>query len=428
VLPLIVPAADKCLTSVRWASTSSRRLKGTELTGNDLPLEGDVNRGELMLAALLDGAHRMDPDDLAASLRRQGQLAALEGVVVYVVDRDQRQLTPLPGSDAKPEPVDGSVAGRCFQRSQRFTGNDEGSGRSWFPLLDGTARLGVMSMRLDTSDVTAVARGAALASLAAYLIIAKAAVGDRIADAFNAKPLSLAAEIRWAALPPLAFENHRIALGAMLQPAYEIAGDTFDYAVDGDTFHLAIFDAMGHGLSASLMANTAVYAYRLARRAGLSLETTYRAIDDAISQQFKDESFVTAQLATLDLATGELRSVCAGHPPPLLLRDRTSINELEADTHLPLGMGHREVAVTEKHLQGGDTLIYYSDGISEARSDTGEQFGVDRLEDVLVRAASLELTPSETARRALHSVAEHHHDELADDATLVLVHWLGPAE
>ena len=375
-----------------------------------------------MLVGLLDEAHQMHPDDLGAALRRWGRRAGVQGVVAYIVDRDQRQLTPLKGSGVDVERVDGSMAGRCYQRGETTVGE---SGTVWFPMLDGTARLGVMAARLDASDPDSESRAAALASLAAYLVVAKAAAGDSISRLFNARPLSLAAEIRWAALPPLAFENHRIALGAMLQPAYEIAGDTFDYAVEGDTLHLAVFDAMGHGLTASLLANTAVYAYRQARRQGLPLEDTYRSIDDAIGSQFGDESFVTAQLVTIDASTGALRSVCAGHPLPLLLRNRTSIHQIKTDTHLPLGMGHREVAVTEGHLQAGDIVTYYSDGISEARSSEGEEFGMERLMDFLVRAYASDLSPSEIACRALHSVSEHHGDHLADDATLVLVNWRG---
>lgn len=377
-----------------------------------------------MLAGLLDEAHQMHPDDLGAALRRWGQMAGIVDVVAYIVDRDQRQLTPLRGSGAEVEPVEGSMAGRCYQRGETTTAE---TGRVWFPLLDGTARLGVMVAHLDPSDPNAESRAAALASLAAYLVVAKAGAGDSISRLFNARPLSLAAEIRWAALPPLAFDNGRVALGAMLQPAYEIAGDTFDYAVEDDTLHLAVFDAMGHGLAASLLANTAVYTYRRARRQGMALEDIYRSIDDAIADQFGDESFVTAQLVTIDVATGALRSICAGHPLPLLLRNRTSIHQMETDTHLPLGMGHRDVEVTEEHLQAGDIVTYYSDGISEARSSEGEEFGIERLKDFLVRAYGSELSPSEVARRALHSVSEHHGDHLADDATLVLVNWRGPA-
>lgn len=378
-----------------------------------------------MLAGVLTEAAHLHPEDLGALLRRWGTPAGVVDPVLYIADRDQNQLTALDDREATSEPVEGSLAGRCYQRRAPILLDNDEEGYAWFPLTDGTSRVGVMRVRVDTTDTSAMKRSADLAALAAYLLVAKAPLSDRLTRLFNAQPLSLAAEMRWAALPPLSFEEKRVAIGAMLQPAYEIAGDTIDYAVDGDTFSVAIFDAMGHGLAASQLANIAVYAYRLGRLQRLSLEDLYRCIDDAVAEEFGGESFVTAHLATLDLTSGSLRSICAGHPQPLLLRDRTSIHELQAGTHLPLGLGHGDVAVTEQRLQPGDTIVYYSDGISEARAADGEEFGVERLKDFLVRAAASDLTPAETARRALHAVRDHHDDHLADDATLALIRWRG---
>lgn len=379
-----------------------------------------------MLAGVLADARHLHPEDLGALLRQRGAPAGVMDPVVYIADRDQIQLTALDDRSAAAEPIEGSLAGRCYQRSEPILVDNDQDGHAWFPLTDGTSRVGVMRVRLDPSDTSAIGRSADLASLAAYLLVAKAPLSDRLTRLLNAQPLTLAAEMRWAALPPLSFEEKRVAIGAMLQPAYEIAGDTIDYALDGDTLSVAIFDAIGHGLTASQLASTAVYAYRLGRLQRLPLEDLYRSIDDAVANQFGDESYVTAQLAILDLTAGSVRSICAGHPQPLLLRNRTAIHELQADTQLPLGLGHRDVAVTEQQLQPGDTLVYYSDGISEARAANGEEFGVERLKDFLVRAAASDLTPVETARRALHAVRAHHADQLADDATLALVNWRGP--
>ena len=420
-ISLCLPSEASTVLVVRDMATGAR-----DVTSSPSSMEGESpSSGEGMLARVLVEARHLHPEDLGALLRRWGAPAGIEEPVIYIADRDQIQLTPLDETTGSAEPVDGSLAGRSYQRGEPIWVEHDQEGHAWFPLTDGTSRVGVMRARLDPSDPSAMARGVDLASLVAYLLVAKAPLSDRLARLLNAQPLTLAAEMRWAALPPLSFQEKRVAVGAMLQPAYEIAGDTIDYAVDGDTLSVAIFDAMGHGLTASQLASTAVYAYRLGRRQQLPLEDLYRSIDDAVAGQFGDESYVTAQLATLDLASGSLHSICAGHPQPLLLRDRTSIHELPADTHLPLGLGHRDVAVTEQHLQPGDTIVYYSDGISEARAADGEEFGVERLKDFLVRAAASDLMPAETARRALHAVRDHHQDHLVDDATLVLINWRG---
>jgi serine phosphatase RsbU (regulator of sigma subunit) len=394
-----------------------------------LPGDQDVagqSAGEVLLGSLLEEARHLHPEQLLPTLRARAEAVGLRDLVIYLVDRDQRVLTPLGNASMPVEQVDGSMAGRCYQRTELLLAEEETTSRhAWLPLLDGNARWGVMRVSLDEADSLSVARAERLAALAGYVISAKAVVSDEIVGVINAQPLTLAAEIRWAALPPLAFDNPVVSVGASLQPAYEIAGDTFDYAVEGDKLHLAVFDAMGHGLQASALANLAVYAYRAGRRQGLTLEEIYHLIDGTVNEQFGDECFVTAQLATIDLLAGSMRSISAGHPHPLLLRDRTHIRELAAVTSLPIGMGGRDIEVTEQQLQPGDTLIYYSDGISEARSPGGEQYGLERLQELLVRAVSSGLTPAEIARRALHAVMKHHDEHLDDDASLVLATWLG---
>lgn len=392
--------------------------------------EGDGAGADGMVSAVLSATRRLLPDEVVRALREHGAAAGLADVTVLLADRDQRWLVALEadvGGPGSAEPIDGSLPGRCFQRGSavipeaRLT-----DGHAWFPVTDGTARIGVLGAKLDLDDPAAVDRGGLLAVLAGYLIAGNARMGDGIARTVNARPIALAAEMRWASLPPLGFEHASVSVGAMLQPAYEIAGDAFDYAIDGTRLHVALFDAMGHGLHASTLANMALAAYRLARRERLPLQEMYRSIDEVVNAESGDESFVTAQLTTIDLDSGLLRSISAGHPRPLLLRDRTNIQELRVDAHPPIGIGHSAADAADLQLQPGDTLAYYSDGISEARSARGEQFGLRRLEDLLVQAAASDLSPAETARRAMHAVVEHHADHLDDDASLVLVTWHGP--
>lgn len=399
-------------------------------------LHGNGTAGEEMLASLLDSCRELRPGELLPRVQEAGAGVGLSDVTVLLADRDQRVLAPLDGATAGTEVIDGSLAGRCYQRCEAVvTEAGEGSappgasgpgGHGWFPLSDGVSRIGVLGARLDAEDPDALAHATRLATLTGYLVASEARLGDTVARAVNVQPLTLAAEMRWATLPPLAFDHPRVSVGAMLQPAYEIAGDSFDYAVDDARLQIAVFDAMGHGLRASTLASLAVYGYQVARRQGLALEDVYRSIDEVVNGQLGEEWFVTAQLSVLDLGTGVLHAVSAGHPRPLLLRERRRIHELPVDAHLPIGLGQPDVEVTDYQLQPGDTVVYYSDGISEARSASGEQFGLERLQDFLVRAAAGELSPAETARRALHAVKTHHGDRLDDDATLVLVTWHGP--
>jgi sigma-B regulation protein RsbU (phosphoserine phosphatase) len=80
-----------------------------------------------------------------------------------------------------------------------------------------------------------------------------------------------AAEIVWSILPPLTLATDTITVTGIPEPCYDMGGDTFDYAVHGDIVHLAIFDALGHGMVASTLTAVALSACRIARRCGLDL-------------------------------------------------------------------------------------------------------------------------------------------------------------
>lgn len=89
----------------------------------------------------------------------------------------------------------------------------------------------------------------------------------------------LAAEIQWSLLPPLSMTVPQVEVAGILEPAYDVAGDSFDYALNGDILHVAVIDAMGHGLDEATMATVAVGAYRHARRADTSLSQVYAFMD-----------------------------------------------------------------------------------------------------------------------------------------------------
>ncbi len=98
-------------------------------------------------------------------------------------------------------------------------------------------------------------------------------------------------------------------------------------------------------------------------------------MDDAISRQFGPDHFVTAQLMHLNIATGELALVNAGHPAPLLIREGSVERQLESATTLPVGFGGEEPRIREHLLQQGDRVLCYTDGIIEEHVTGGEPFG-----------------------------------------------------
>jgi serine phosphatase RsbU (regulator of sigma subunit) len=386
------------------------------------------------IRALLRASHLMRADDLATAVNEHaGWLGAAEAAI-YLVDYEQRTLLPLQGERVPPRQeltVDGSLAGLAFRRADVLSADAPDRGhRIWLPLLDGVERLGVLEVvsAQDGSMLEEEAR--LLASLVAELVKIKDAHSDTFARLRRRKTLSLAAEIQWELLPPLAFGNDRVVITGALEPAYDIGGDTFDYAVNGEAAHLLVLDAIGlvldaigHGLPAALLASAAVGAYRHARRNMLDVPEIAQVMDAVIAEQFGPERFATAIIATVDLASGHLRWVNAGHPTPLILREGTLIATPDCLPDPPLGLQVDKPACCETRLQGGDRLLLYTDGIVEARSPDGEFFGEQRLADFILRAASSGDPAPETMRRLMRAVLDHQADQLQDDASIVMLEW-----
>jgi serine phosphatase RsbU (regulator of sigma subunit) len=236
--------------------------------------------------------------------------------------------------------------------------------------------------------------------------------------------MSLPAVMQWDLLPPPSARTGGTLIAGILEPAYDIAGDVFDYALGEAGLNFAIIDAMGHGIGSTLLSGLAVGAYRHARRRGEPLPAIHLAIDQALAGHHDDLSFATGIIGTLTSSTGRLEWSSAGHPPPLLLRDRKVVAELAGEPALPFGLGGTPLPGAYD-LEPGDAVLLYTDGVIEARTPGGELFGLERLTDLLEREAASEQPPEELVRRLAQAVLEYQADKLRDDATLLLVKWAG---
>jgi sigma-B regulation protein RsbU (phosphoserine phosphatase) len=209
----------------------------------------------------------------------------------------------------------------------------------------------------------------------------------------------------------------------VLEPCYDVGGDGFDYAVEAGSAWVMVLDGMGRGLAAGLTCATALAAVRAARRDDRGLYAAARAADEALIEQFPDLRFVTGVLAQLDMDTGGLRYINAGHPAPLLLRGGKAVRSLAGGRRMPLGIEDSAIEVGEETLEPGDRLLLYTDGVVDAYDHGGERFGVERLIDLTERCAAARLPGPETLRRLSHAVMDHQNGPPTDDATLLLVEW-----
>jgi Stage II sporulation protein E (SpoIIE) len=309
----------------------------------------------------------------------------------------------------------------------RSTAENGRGERLWLPLVDGTERLGVIEMSFDEGVISerTVAVCERYAHLVAMLVATKAAYGDAFEVIRRRRPMTIASELLWQLAPPLVFASDRLVLAGMLEPCYDNGGDALDYAVNDDVLHVGVFDAMGHGLAAAGVAAFAVSAYRHSRRRGLGLLETYAAMDDAVGDQFPDERYVTAIIAQLEIETGRLTWIRAGHPPPLIIRDARLTRTLSGRPAAPLGIPLEgpPPMLGEESLEPGDLLLLYTDGLTEARRPDGRMFTVAGLGEFIEREASAGQTAPETLRRLRHAIMDRQADQLRDDATAVLVEW-----
>jgi serine phosphatase RsbU (regulator of sigma subunit) len=184
-----------------------------------------------------------------------------------------------------------------------------------------------------------------------------------------------------------------------------------------------VLDAVGHGLPAALLATAAIGAYRHARREMLDLPDIAALVNDVVADNFTGSQFATAAIARLDLDTGQLRWINAGHPEPLIVRGGALVRPPECRPHRPLGLQAAKPDVCAMQLHPGDRVLFYSDGIVEARSPGGEFFGEERLADFIIQAAAAGDPAPETMRRLMRRVLGHQADQLQDDASIVVLEW-----
>ena len=378
---------------------------------------------------LLTEAQFAVPDDVPGLFAKHARRIGAIDAALFLVDYEQRVLTPLPrpgGPHRQTVTVEGPLAGRAFSTLSPHWNSD--ATLVWVPMVEGNERLGVVGYEMSGLIVPGFLEAALrLTAQVAELVSTKGNYGDFFEYHRRLQPMSIASELAWQLLPPLTYGCEQVVISGALAPAYDLGGDTFDYGVDAETARIAVFDAMGHGLEAGLLATVAVAAYRNSRRQRLKLGETADAVDEAIKVRFGSERFVTGVLAELDLASGRFRWIRAGHPAPLLLRGNKVVKTLLGDGGLPLGLGSPGDEA-EEPLEPGDQVVFFTDGVTEARSPGGTFFGTDRLADLVSRASAVGQPPPETLRRLMHSILDHEAGDLQDDATAVLVEWAGQAK
>ena len=259
---------------------------------------------------------------------------------------------------------------------------------------------------------------AAAAHALAFVVIADRRYTDLYEWGSRSARLTLEAEIQRRLLPlSYTCEAGQFTLGGWLVPATAAGGDTFDFALDREVLHVSITDAMGHGVAAALLATLGVGSLRNSRREGLPLTEHARQANDAVIEHARADQFITGQLFRIELATGRVEVVNAGHVLPMLVRDGVPTEvRLQADP--AFGIDPRtSYRLQEFTLLPGDRLVLLTDGMLERDAENAR---IDRLLPELVA-----LHPREAVQALTAAVVTASQGELEDDATVLVLDWYG---
>ena len=337
-------------------------------------------------------------------------------------DHDQPGST----SDVLSISIESSVAGSCYRRQEVVVEASDGKEiwRVFAPVTVRSERFGVLEVELRAAPGPEVSTVAAQVACAlAYVLTSAQRYTDLFERVRRRRNLALAAEMQWELLPMLGYDAAEFRLAGSLEPAYDVGGDSFDYAVDGTRLTLSISDAMGHGLGAALCSTLAVVAIRNCRRAGQGIIEQARVANQVLGEQFAGDMYVTMLLMEIDLATGRGAAVNAGHPPPWR-HGAKSGGPVRLPPDRPLGMfPDSKYRAQPVALDRGDRLVLLTDGILEAGPNRNDTLGIDRFASLV--AHHRDAPPNQFVRQVIRAVLAHRGEDLLDDATLLCLDWTG---
>lgn len=199
--------------------------------------------------------------------------------------------------------------------------------------------------------------------------------------------LALAQSVQLLSLPkPETFLAGRrpFGLAAMMRPVRDVGGDFYDfYLLDQNRLALVIADVSGKSIPAALFMMRAKSVIRdelSVFGCDLDLSLAAAAINDRLCEGNRAKMFVTAWIGVVDLQTGDFKYVNAGHNPPILRRADGSLEWLRSRSGLVFGMRSGKCYCPwSGHLDACDSLVLYTDGVTEAQNEAGEMYGEARL-------------------------------------------------
>jgi serine phosphatase RsbU (regulator of sigma subunit) len=321
-------------------------------------------------------------------------------------------------------------------RDERFAASDsiiESGVRSVVavPLIDAEGVIGMIALysrinvrRFSQQDMELLM---SLAS-AATLRVRNVALGEEVAARRVLEhELALAHDIQMAMLPREMPRRPEVDVAARLKPARSVGGDLYDVVLAEERIWFIIGDVSGKGVAAALYMAVAKTLFRAIVPSSRSLEGLVSRMNEELARDNERFMFVTAIAGWIDLATGGVALSDAGHNLPLVLRKDGTLEYPSIRKTIALGVVDAPTYdASLLQMLPGDTLLLYTDGITDARSVSGEQFDIVRLERAL--AARKGSTAADLVGGIVTAV-EHFAAGAPpeDDLAVLAIRFLGPA-
>ena len=293
------------------------------------------------------------------------------------------------------------------------------------PLTIGSSVVGVLYVdylftqrTISEQDVRLVAQIARFAAIKLETTrLREEAIQKRIMD----EELKMASGIKRRLLPPAPTGVSGFTFVGKNEPCRTVSGDYYDFAVrPNGKVYFVIGDVSGKGVTAGLMMAGLQVAFRIFSKSDPDPATLVTQLNVALKENLPQSKFVTLFLGRLDTNTGVVEYVNAGHTPPLYLH-KHGATEL-TDSDLLLGVISRaEFVNRELRLEPGDSLVLFTDGVTEARNLEGDDLGTDQIGEALVK---LHGTDASTIAASVNETVLHHvgdAENLDDDVTVVIV-------
>ena len=218
---------------------------------------------------------------------------------------------------------------------------------------------------------------------------AAACAGARTETRWDGGEMVAAAQLQRALLPPSPYAHGRWSAAHRYSPAGEVGGDILDLVASGDDWYFVLADISGKGVAAALLSAYVHAVFRSLIPFGLPIEEVVRRASALLCASTLPAQYATLVFGVLT-SDGDVVVANAGHPPPFVVGQHRQALVVPTGTAAGL-FCDSEFGSTRLRLNPGETLVLYTDGVTEAFDDAGHEYGADRLQAVAASAAARDL-------------------------------------